>query len=77
MQFFMLQAIAITLEDFFIWFAKPLRAKLGWFSRAVGFCYVIAWFTWSGPLFLDPMSVDGYVDVFKPLVDVLRTVVVI
>lgn len=58
-RFFLLQAVAITLEDFIQWCTKSARSKIGWTSKAVGYLWVIVWFTWSGPLWVDYMSKNG------------------
>lgn len=81
-RFFMLQAVAITLEDLFLWYTKALRSNpgVGWLNRIVGYCWVIWWMTWSFPIFLDPMSVDGYTiggAVFRPVADLLLATIAI
>lgn len=77
LKFFLLQAVAITIEDFVIWCTRSIRPKLGWLNKAIGFAWVVVWFTWSGPQWLDPMSanggtVDGEGVVFKPLLNFFR-----
>jgi len=59
-RFFLLQAAGITLEDFVIWLTKPIHAHLGWTRKLIGFIWVISWFVWSGPLWLDEMGARGY-----------------
>lgn len=76
MRAFLLQAVAITLEDFVIWCTQPIRPKLGVLSRATGFIWVVVWITClSGPPWVDSMSVHGYGSggtVFRLLIDVAR-----
>lgn len=59
-RFFLLQAVAITLEDFVIWLTKPIHASLGRTSRFIGYVWVVSWLVWSGPLWLDEMAARGY-----------------
>jgi hypothetical protein len=58
-RFFLLQAVAITFEDFVIWLTKPIHAKLGWLSRVIGYMWVMSWYVWSAPYWLDEMSARG------------------
>lgn len=58
-RFFLLQAVAITVEDFVQWFTKSWRLKMGWTSKAVGFCWVLVWFSWSAPLWFDYLNKNG------------------
>ena len=64
MQFFLLQAAAITCEDV----AIALAARVGFSSRPnfffklVGFVWVFAWFTYSLPLWLDDIVHAGIMD---------------
>lgn len=58
-RWFLLQAMAITFEDFVQWCTKSWRPKMGWTSKAIGYIYVITWFTWCGPLWFDYMSKNG------------------
>ena len=59
-QFFLLQAVAITCEDIVI--SLALRAgfssKPNPFFKFIGFIWVFAWFTYSLPLWLDK-TIDG------------------
>ena len=55
-QFFILQAAAITLEDFvlYLWrtaFGKTQEPRL--WHKAFGYAWVISWFAFSLPYFLD------------------------
>ena len=53
--FFILQALAIAVEDAVIAIAKTLHPKLGdarW-TRVVGYMWTIAWFSWSTVLYAD------------------------
>jgi hypothetical protein len=77
-RFFLFQAVAITIEDVVIWLARPLRAKLGWMGRAIGYVWVVLWLCSSAPLWFDQMSAKGYQvnDIgimFEPLGDVWRS----
>lgn len=75
LQTFLLQAVAITFEDFVIWYTEPIRPKFGLLNRAIGYIWVVLWITWSGPIWVDPMSVRGYGSggtVFRLLIDVVR-----
>ncbi|KAF5328771.1 hypothetical protein D9619_011601 [Psilocybe cf. subviscida] len=55
MEFFLLQAVGITLEDAVVGIAKTLgyttKTPL---TKLLGFCWVFAWFTFCLPLWLDP-----------------------
>lgn len=76
-KFFMLQAVAITIEDLVIWCTKSIRPQLGRLTKPIGFFWVIAWFTYYGPIWLDPMSVNGNTingegEIFRGFIDFLR-----
>lgn len=58
-RFFLLQAVAITVEDLVLRSSVSLRSKMGWTSKAVGFCWVLLWFSWSAPFWFDYMSKNG------------------
>ncbi|KAF2265215.1 hypothetical protein CC78DRAFT_462229 [Lojkania enalia] len=47
MSFFLFQAAAITIEDFFQWFAQKLGYKPGWITKIIGYCWVAStlWFS--------------------------------
>ena len=74
LNFFLLQAVAITFEDFVIYIAKrfllrwgikltPGKAGESWtemFVRVMGYCWVVVWFCFSWPMFHDGLSVIGY-----------------
>ena len=51
--FFLLQACAITLEDFVIACGKTVGIRLNLGLKAVGFVWTMAWFYWSAPHFAD------------------------
>ena len=55
MEFFLLQAVAITCEDVII--ALTARAgfssKPNWFFKIMGFVWVFAWFAYSLPMWLN------------------------
>ena len=62
MEFFLLQAVAITCEDVII----KLAARAGFslkpncFFKIMGFLWVFAWFTYSLPMWLDE-TIDNWV----------------
>lgn len=72
-KFFLLQAVAITFEDFVIYLGKRLLLRggiefksgdvgLSWmevFARGVGFCWVLLWFCFSFPMWVSESSVAG------------------
>ena len=72
--FFFLQAVAITFEDFVIYIAKGLlrrrRVELntgkddeswaGAVVRVVGYCWVTLWFCLSLPVWVDGLSAAGF-----------------
>jgi len=72
-KFFLLQAIAITFEDFVIYIAKgflrrwrvelkPGRADETWAEavvRVVGYCWVTIWICLTLPVWLDELSSIG------------------
>lgn len=64
MEFFLLQAVAITFESVII----SLAAKAGFsskpnrFFKLMGFVWVFAWFTYSLPIWLDKMIHAGMMD---------------
>ena len=54
MQFFVLQAVAITFEDAIIAIASRLGYKESKaFGKLIGFIWVFAWFTFSAPMYFD------------------------
>jgi len=73
-EFFLLQAVGITIEDFVIYIAKRLllrggvELKLGkvdgsWagaVGRVVGYCWVTLWVSWTIPVWLDGLNADGW-----------------
>ncbi|KJA15496.1 hypothetical protein HYPSUDRAFT_48332 [Hypholoma sublateritium FD-334 SS-4] len=64
MRFFVLQAVAITFEDIVV----ALAARLGFATQQnavfkfIGFIWVFAWFTYSLPIWLDPIVHAGTMD---------------
>ena len=76
-KFFLLQAVIITCEDFFVYLAKRslrrggIELKLGkadesWGGtvvRVIGYFWVIAWASFSFPIFLDGLSTVGWSNV--------------
>ena len=60
-RFFVLQAVAITFEDAVIAIASCLGYKSKAF-RLIGFIWVFTWFTFSLPIWLDPLAHAGTMD---------------
>ena len=72
-KFFLLQAVAITFEDFVIYIAKRLLRRKGiefklgkadesWAEaavRVIGYCWVILWFCLTLPVWLDEPNTVG------------------
>jgi Membrane bound O-acyl transferase family len=77
-QFFMLQALGISFEHFVIWLTTPIHSKLDVRVRkAIGYMWVVVWFCWTAPIWLDPMSAAGQHDrldgiVFPKIVEFLK-----
>ena len=79
LKYFLLQAVAITFEDFVIYVAKRLLRSVGirlkpgkpdqsWVEavlRAMGYCWVILWFCWALPVRMDENRVVGFNNVDK------------
>lgn len=59
-RWFLLQAVGITLEDFFMWCTKSIRPNSRWLNRAIGTIWVTLWFAWTTPAYTDNMSMGGY-----------------
>lgn len=59
MPFFMWQALAITLEDVVIRIATRLGVKYSVWTRVLGFVWVVAWFGWCVPEFVDNLMKAG------------------
>jgi len=73
-KFFLLQPVAITLENLVIQAAKRLLSRRGielkpggfdgsWGGavvRVVGYCWVTLWFTLTAPIWLDELSAVGF-----------------
>jgi len=73
-KFFLLQAVAITFEDFIIYIVrgllsrggvelKPGRVDESWMEmvvRVVGYCWVTIWFCVTLPVWLDESSTIGF-----------------
>ena len=73
-KFFLLQAIAITLEDFILYIAKrllrrerielkPGKTDESWaevVARVIGYCWVTLWFCLTLPLWLDELNAIGF-----------------
>jgi len=73
-KFFLLQAVAITFEDFVIYLAKRFLSKSGIESkpgnagwswrgavvRVVGYCWVLIWFCLTVPVWMDEANAVGF-----------------
>lgn len=59
MEFFLLQAVAITCEDVFLSLAARagFSSKPNRFFKFMGFVWVFAWFTYSLPIWLDDLKI--------------------
>ncbi|KAF9269846.1 hypothetical protein L218DRAFT_293298 [Marasmius fiardii PR-910] len=58
--FFPLQAIGITLESIAIggsWMACP-----SWIRKTIGYLWVLSWFIWCAPIYVDPLLQGGLLD---------------
>ena len=64
MEFFLLQAVAITCEDIVISLATRagFSSKRNRFYKFIGFVWVFAWFTYTLPIWLDKMIHAGMMD---------------
>jgi hypothetical protein len=66
-QFFLLQAVAITFEDAIIGTARRIGVTTASpLTRAVGFCWVFVWFALSVPYWFDPIFSNGVLDMTTP-----------
>ncbi|KAJ8469778.1 hypothetical protein ONZ45_g16777 [Pleurotus djamor] len=62
-QFFTLQAVAIHFEDIAIAFASSrLELKQSKMWEVIGYIWVLQWFGWSLPMWLEPQISGGVVD---------------
>lgn len=52
-QFFVLQAVAITFEDALIAIASRLECKESKGFKLIGFIWVFAWFAYSAPMYFN------------------------
>lgn len=73
-KFFLLQAVAITFEDFMIYIGKcvlrwggielkPGRVDESWVElvvRVIGYCWVTLWWCLSLPVWLDELNAMGW-----------------
>ena len=73
LKYFLLQAVAITFEDFVIFIAKSLlrlrgielkpgeddESWAGTVVRVIGYCWVILWFCFALPVWVDELNVLG------------------
>jgi hypothetical protein len=62
LRFFMLQAVAIMCEDGVIAFASKVVGVNGR-GRLLGYFWVLMWFAYSAPAWMDPMVEGGMNDV--------------
>ena len=64
MEFFLLQAVAITCEDIVISLATKagFSSKSNYLFKFVGFVWVFAWFTYSLPIWLEGTIHAGLMD---------------
>jgi hypothetical protein len=67
LQFFLLQAVAITFEDAIMGIFKRIGITTASpMTRAVGFCWVFAWFALSVPYWLEPVFHAGVFNATSP-----------
>ncbi len=63
MQFFILQAVAITFEDMVIAVAARFgHTQQNTVFKVIGYMWVFAWFTYSLPMWLEPIVHAGTMD---------------
>ncbi|KAF8971274.1 membrane bound O-acyl transferase family-domain-containing protein [Flammula alnicola] len=62
LQCFLLQAVAITLEDGILALARRAGLPSSWFTRIIGYLWVILWFAFSIPFWMDPEVPFGFFD---------------
>ncbi|TFK83286.1 hypothetical protein K466DRAFT_498755 [Polyporus arcularius HHB13444] len=55
MPFFLLNGVAITIEDLFLTVARSLGARSTPATKLLGYVWVVLWFGWSAPLLVDWM----------------------
>ncbi len=55
MPFFLLNGVAITIEDLFLTAARSLGAESTPAMKLLGYAWVVLWFGWSAPLLVDWM----------------------
>lgn len=61
MRFFLLQAVAIMIEDHVVAFGREvLGIKANRFWKVVGFCWVIVWASWSRRVQYGPKVERGF-----------------
>ncbi|KAL0581438.1 hypothetical protein V5O48_000592 [Marasmius crinis-equi] len=58
--FFPLQALGITFEMFLGSYVP--KALPPWMRRTIGYAWVLAWFTWCAPIYIDPLLQGGLLD---------------
>ncbi|KAF5328775.1 hypothetical protein D9619_011605 [Psilocybe cf. subviscida] len=67
LQFFLLQAVAITFEDVIMGVMRRLGVTTSSpLTRAVGFCWVFVWFVLSVPYWLEPVFHAGLFNATSP-----------
>lgn len=52
-KFFLLQSVAITFEDGFLWLGKSMGWKGGVWGRALGYVWFISFMTWTARGWVD------------------------
>lgn len=63
MKFFMLQPLAITLEHIVAAFSQGAGIHLpSSISRAVGYLWVLCWFTVTSPFWIEPVVREGLLE---------------
>ncbi|KAF8876323.1 membrane bound O-acyl transferase family-domain-containing protein [Infundibulicybe gibba] len=70
-QYFVLQAVAITFEDMFFGLAR--RWGFPRASRLIGRVWFVAWMVWSGPIWIETTIQGGCAD-YQPPVSVVERV---
>lgn len=58
-KYFLLQGVAITVEDFVIWLARG-KGIPTWAGKTIGYVWVIVWTCWVTTPWLDIMNSHGY-----------------
>ncbi|KAJ3496840.1 hypothetical protein NLJ89_g10429 [Agrocybe chaxingu] len=61
-EFFLLQAVGIMVEDGMLALARRAGFKASLFTRILGYGWVLAWFGFCMPRWIDPIVPIGYID---------------